>query len=447
MSGANPNIPIAQRYEKLVDLWEQFAKEPEARLCRWLIEPDELQMISLFYDTESSARGRTPDIFFKLTTPFLQASSYGPQVIEELDEQISNYLEANPDQGIQLRWKPTTPSDALDSAQYFLQNFHALATELEVAARAVAYLSPADISSFGSWEKWLSQVIEAEVPALILLMLTDVIDGKEGHLQKIATQYPQQVKTLQPQLDMTAAMKEVAAAGDPQHPGVQFQMLFLDLSQAAGQGNMKQVEPLAHQCLTMARQQGWPHLQVAVFFVLVSAWMGKKNYQKVLQTYDQACTVAKNMYETQQMCGHPLYIQTLLARASALIAPKTEICDFEAAYHDYEHAAQVASKLPEEDPARSYHLMEAWRMMGHCKEQLKDYRMAQSCYQQSLHFGQAMKPAERGSSTLPYAGAALLRINARIGKKEEALAIHQQMVALAGEDWEAKVITKKGKAP
>lgn len=446
MSRLDPNMALAQRYEMLVEKWLTFGKHTNARLCRWHIEQDELQMIEQFVDAESGYQGRTPELFFKLTTPFLVADDFGYQLIEELVLQLRNYQELSPNSGFELNWHPSTPEQEPEGHQYFLRNFAAFAASLDFDDAFVAYLCPSEIDSITSWVLWLEKLMETNISDSIRIMFVDIKNGQTEAFEKSQEKYPDLMYSICPELDMTGAMKEVASAGDPNHPGVQFQLAFIDLSEAAGKGQVKRIEELGKKCMNIARQEDWPHLQVAVFFTMGATLMGKQSYDKALDAYDQASRIAENMYQTQREAGAQLFIQALFARASLYFSTDEKIRDLDRAYSDYKKAIEVVDQLPEDDPARPYHGMEAWRMMGTCKEELKDYHEAQRCYQNALTQGSIMPVELRRQSTLSYTGAALVRINPRIGNYEQEMNIRNRMNELIGEDWENKVLTKKSVA-
>ncbi|MCB0657843.1 MAG: hypothetical protein KDC57_16975 [Saprospiraceae bacterium] len=134
-------------------------------------------------------------------------------------------------------------------------------------------------------------------------------------LDFLPLRYPEVIHTIVPELDMTGVMKEVTLADDPSDPGVQFQLLYLDLNEAVQKRKMGRMVDLGDQCLDLARQQDWPHLQVAVYFSLGSSWMAKKEYPSVLESYDHAYLIAQNMTGDWQDTGIHLQIQALFARA------------------------------------------------------------------------------------------------------------------------------------
>ena len=77
MPHPDPNLPIALRYQMLVAYWESFMGKTRARICHWLIQDDERQMIDQFIQMEELFQGRTHQLFFQFNTPFDNQEEYG----------------------------------------------------------------------------------------------------------------------------------------------------------------------------------------------------------------------------------------------------------------------------------------------------------------------------------------------------------------------------------
>ena len=159
MSSPDPSIPIAQRYHQLFEKWEEFSKQPEARICCWQIEHDELQMIDAFFKAETSVYGQTRDIFFKLITPFKSIETFQVELINELKEQIEDYQKANPDIDLDIQWQPSVYINGKSNTDHSLTNFAEFTESLDFKSCTVAYLYPEIIHSRKTWTKWLEETL------------------------------------------------------------------------------------------------------------------------------------------------------------------------------------------------------------------------------------------------------------------------------------------------
>ncbi|PHN05117.1 hypothetical protein [Flavilitoribacter nigricans] len=457
----NPNIPIAQRYEQLVEHWKDFISRPDARTCIWLIEPEELQMIESFYRAEASVQGKTTDIFFRFSCPLKLIDDYGKDLVAELREQIHSYREEARNEALDIKWEPQPWNHRNSSSKYFLDNFYWLAQDLNISSTLVAYLAPSEFVRPSIWEAWLIECLKIGIPANVRLMVTEVVDDGKSKFKNLLKRYPTEVCVIQPELDMTGAMKEVAAAGDLSHPGVKFQMAFIDLTQMVGKGQMEKAEKQSVICLDLVKQiEDAQHLQVAVYFTLAAGWIGKRRYDRTLEAYDTACMVAENMYRTKQAMGLQLLTQALFAKASVFVSPDKSVNDYEAGYLLYKKVTEVGEELPDNlieqlpenvpedlptaNPTKIYNLMEAWRMMGYCKMRLKEYDISNKCYEKALEFGGLLPFEQRQDSTLPYIGKALIDLNPELkGTYQDELKIRKKLTQIMGENWESKLVNNK----
>ncbi len=65
-----PSNPIQKRLEKLEGQWTAFIEQPEARILRWIVDDDSLQMIQLVIDLQSEPVSEIPDLFVEFKTDF-----------------------------------------------------------------------------------------------------------------------------------------------------------------------------------------------------------------------------------------------------------------------------------------------------------------------------------------------------------------------------------------
>ncbi|HYO56244.1 hypothetical protein [Archangium sp.] len=76
---------VERRLELLHAQWTEFAHLPEARLLRWVVEPDEVRMVEAFLHKEGDERmGECPDLFLHLEEPFDEPARYGYALREAL---------------------------------------------------------------------------------------------------------------------------------------------------------------------------------------------------------------------------------------------------------------------------------------------------------------------------------------------------------------------------
>jgi hypothetical protein len=226
---------------------------------------------------------------------------------------------------------------------------------------------------------------------------------------------------------MATAIIQMASAGDPANPGVKFRKAFVALSQAATKKDIPRFEQLAIEPLGIAREQGWKHLEVAVYALKASTLISVNNCKEALAVYEDARRIAQSAADQGDPTGQILALQMLLSKGSTGIAMQ----DFKLAAEQYRLAGDKA-----EEAADPFQLMEARRMQGYCQEQLRDKPAAWAAYHLSLDAGEKLDEAMRMNSTLPYVAKALLVLANTQAKKEEYFALESRLNTMLGTGWQ-----------
>jgi tetratricopeptide (TPR) repeat protein len=433
MSFSTPHNAITQRLGKLTDLYEQFYKNTDAKICYWLLEADEFPMIEQFVKIETSIDASFPDLIIKFQGSFEDQQSYGRHLVNELDELVQWYKMELGAQGETTSWSPVSVENATHP-EIFLKNLSLFGSSLEdLDDPVVAYIAPQFIKDYKQMEQWLIQVLKSEVPDNVRFMIVDFIDNQI--FRNLPELYADKVMTLKPALDMSQAMKELALAGGSTHPGTQFQSIYIDLSNAATKGQMEKVEHYASKALEIVVAEGWFHLQVAVHTTVGAAWTHNKDNEKALMEYEKAIKAANLAIKKEEAIGPKLLANSLFAKASVLINMKA----FEQALEVYEEIVPIT------EAEQDYYLtMEAWRMAGFCLERDKKPENAFGCYEKAVENAALLEKEVLQNSTLPYTGMAMLKINDdHYNDFQKEQWIEERLTTLVGENWKSEVSQTK----
>lgn len=413
---------IERRLDWLHDQWVEFVEQPDARVLRWVIRPDELRLIEVFLEKEADDRaGELPDLFLRLAAPFSDVNSYGDALLEEL---LAWYEATRPEleeEGIDASW--ASPREA-EPNTHSLIRFVAASASLrehyqELVEVLALVLTPGDVADTGEWQRWLLAAAE-RVPETVRIVVLDDVEAPQ--LAGLAEVVPLVVTTAAG-LDMPAAMTELARAGGSGRPDAQFRVRFTELGQAVGGGDLEGAERAGGAALAIAQENGWTHLVGAVQLVLGGAFVGAGRTTEAVERY-RAVGAAGVQLEEQgdpDGVGCKLRLQASFAAGAAYVAEP----DWAAAARTYEAAAPLA--VSARDPLM---LFEAWRMASYCHEQAGEAARAWECGMDGLRAADAVPPDQRANSTLPHLGDAMMRLAASSPEHQEV--IHGTMVELTG---------------
>jgi tetratricopeptide (TPR) repeat protein len=429
----SPNA-ITQRLHKIAQLWQDFRSVPEARVCRWLIQADEKKMVDAFLETTYLESNPVTDFFLPFYTAFTHPESYSMQLVKELGQAVAADKETLGAEGLPVSWAAEQPEEgqALKPA-YFLRQLQLFAEQAPAADLLVAVLLP--VAANPKFSKWINGIVKSGIPSNLRLLIVEQVG--EELLATAAGKFPDQVLDAELRLDMPDAMRQLAAAGNPADPGVQFRKAFLELSQAAATRKLSEIKRLEISPLAIARQQGWAPLEIAVHSLVASAYIGLNRLPEALQRYEQGYNLSQKVPLAGQRLGLTLAVQCLFNKGSVLIARKA----FPEAATTFAQAAAHALEVSDH-----FQIMEAKRMQGHCLEKCSKWEEAFRVEQEALVSAERLEQQVRLNSTLPYLGRALLDLAYQLGHKTRYLELADKLTALAGAGWQSKLQTVKAPA-
>lgn len=438
---AAPHNAIANRMDTLIEKWSTFSIVPEARVCRWKVDEDELAIVKGLPAYESSEGAVTPDVFFIFRSPVQDEKSYGRQLIEELRGWFKNEGALLQEEGLSIKL-PLIPRNASWEAPEVLEFMHRFATslsesvELEAEGLIVMCLFP-PAGSTPPLANWVQKAIEAGISPLLRLMVIDL--DEHPCFDPIATQFPDIVHTLIADLDMRKAIHELAETHGSTEPDALFRKHYTALSAAAGKKDWSEAQFHGQEALKIAGSQQWNPMQVTVYMALAGAAMSCERKSDALTNYDEAFAVTEKMVATSELAAEKLAVQVLFGKASMFIADQ----DYKTAFQVYQQAvpfAEIVEKEAQtEEEGGGYYLMESLRMSGFCQLKIKEEDEAWTYLKQAWETGLRMNPNLQKNTTLPYIGRELLNLIDPLGYEQEEEAIEKKMIELLGEDWEQKL--------
>ena len=419
---------IERRIDQLGELWNEFAEDPQARLLRWLIRGDEVQMIDAFLQVQHEGVGEIPDLFIQFADPFDDSAQYGFTLRESLIEKFDQtHPEISDDDDIPSDWvcppilKDDTGISAFTRAAVSFRSYYE-----GIMVNLAVVLTPQVIADPETWNQWLSDLLQSDLPANVRIMIVEV-DG-ETLLDDLCEAEPERIVSTKPELDMPSAMTDLVNAVPGSGPGFTFRRLFVAMTNASSAGNLPAVEKAAEQAIKIATVQNWPSLQVVVGMTLGATYLVAGNKAKALDSYR---TANKAVVDSDDPTAPKLIVQTRFAEAAVFVGDE-----------DYEEAAEIYAQVAPlaEEQEDHFSALEGWRMASYCYSRIDDQReQAWECGQRALDAGAKLDDETRANCTLPYAGQILLQLTQQRPYREEEEEVRERMVELMGEDWEAEL--------
>lgn len=387
-------------------------------------------MVEAMLAAENDARAaEVPDLFVRISAAFESAASYGAAVRTELLAQYESSWDALPEFERPPRFK-ATPGALHATCAAFLAHHDKAFEHLALV------LTPTEVADDEAFALWLAEaaVQAGPTPRLRFLVLMPRGAGDAQAQTQILVQRAQsraRVESLA--LDMPAVLEALSRhAGGLGSPGGRFRHLFVQLTNALGAGDLEQAERLAGSALAITQAQRWPALGVAVHFALGGGALSAGRPHDALPRYHAALAAAQEAARTDAAESGALELRARLAIASAQLYGG----DYVAAAATYEQAALLATAQVD---LRMQ--LECWRMASFCHESAGSPQRAWAHAQRALAVGERMDAETRGSSTLPYLGAALERLSREGLSGLTPDQVERRMSRLLGTAWRSGLRT------
>jgi hypothetical protein len=422
--------PIAQRLQRLSDQWAQFAGDPKARVMCWQLTAAELPMFDAFIEQESDEQSAEhADVFVTFDTPFVRADEYGAALSRSLADGYSQGADELRALGLAADWQLPAADKSEQDIAYLLRTCQTFVAFYQIQSLLVLVLRPREVSDSAAYTAWL-QRFALEAPAFVRVLLLDAAEHP-AHAQ-LSAAAPEKLRSVAAALDLARALEQLSdEAGGLDTPGGQFRGLFVRLGNALSQADLSRALALGSQAVELARAHALWHLAVPVQVALGAALAGEGRAQEALAQYvaaetDAQCGMAQADATASAICK-TLYLQSRLAHGAALIG----FGSMREAATSFEESAALAAA----DGAHVNEL-DAHRLASFCHEQAGASERAWQSALAGLAVAHQITPSERENTSLPYLGAALLRLV--VGRSDHsATRLDRELAQLLGkETWQ-----------
>lgn len=423
---SKPN-PIEQEMEKLNQQWDEFI-DSERPIFRWLIDPGASQLANAFVKLREQFAEDNPDFFIGLHTPFTDQNQFGFDLANEINTAITEGLqdaatEADEEEGAgedlgkpdshephnEFDWQPPVIKNSSSGYSALLKMVQqAIALLADYIDHLVLVIMPADHPQQKAWINWWQQCCDLhqqyrQQPRIWPKELRLVIfDSTEVHqFDRLVAKYPQQMHSVVAAVDMPGAIDRIVKEADDGSPGAKFRQHLIHLNRAVEQQNVDNMLSSSTAAIAIAEDQHWLELWITVLLTRAAGYLNSQSFEKAIQDYRQAKTLAVQGEEEKIPACDKLHLQALISEATAQFTAK----QLQAAAHSYYQAAKLA-----EQQNNTMLCMESWRMRSFCLERCRDRDEARQSATKALKIARTMSEDERRASTLPFLGEALLRL-------------------------------------
>lgn len=320
MSTFKQENPITYRIEQMRKNWINNVCE-STQLVRWLIEKDEVRMVKAFSLLEGSDHGQIPELFLNFEIPFSTVERYGKDLTDSWlalwnnEEARAEIEHAN----VMPNWDhaPYQNCEEKNSDLTFLMCIGSFTKAIDPDQILVLNVMPAAYDEDPGFAEWILKCLK-KLPENLRLMVYDL---EERQVFKKIPTFINSV-TLNANLKMNEAVKEIVTQGDKNNPAVGVNLCLLNIADAVNDNDEKQIHHWGKKGLEMAKSTGLKSIEATVYLAYGSAFFQLQNFKEALKLFHQAEIESINGMESGDAAVPAVLLQTYNFLASTYLSTK-----------------------------------------------------------------------------------------------------------------------------
>jgi hypothetical protein len=311
----HPHNPIMQRLGEMARRWQQQVL-PRHRLIRWMLDPEDSRMYEGFCRLEASQHGSLDNLFVFFYTPFHSAENFSRALMQDwLQEYDANTAqrESLAAAGIKAPWDPAPFRTALAAAP---TQCDALLPEMIRSYREwlglpshdfVLALLPKEMDSPAEFKAWLQTWMRQDLPANTQLLLFDHVRG--NFWGEVFQQYETSSCTLQHDLRMAQAIREIATAGAATDPQALFRQCLFEMGEASGTKDRQRLQDWGEKAIGLGRKSGDSNLLATAYISYAGMLFNFKAHEKIEELLEKGMETCRKGIATNPESMRPLLLQ------------------------------------------------------------------------------------------------------------------------------------------
>lgn len=277
-----------QRLGEMARRWQQEVR-PRHRLIRWMLRPEDHRMYEGFCRLEASQHGSLDNLFVFFYTPFDTAESYSHALmsnwLQEYDENAEQRRQLAA-AGVKGDWDTARFREAVTGMDY--DGCSSLLGEMMSSYRdwlgvastpVVLALLPKEMPSPAVFNTWLESWMQQDLSEGVLLLL---FDHKQGNFWgPVFERHAAHSCTLQHDLRMEQAIREIATAGAAGDPHASFRQCLFEMGEASAKKDSPRLQDWGEKALALGRKSGDGLLLATAYISYAGMLFNFKSHEKI----------------------------------------------------------------------------------------------------------------------------------------------------------------------
>jgi hypothetical protein len=281
----NHHNPITIRLDEMVNVWNKNVR-PHHRLIRWMLKPEDHRMYEGFCRFEASPYGKLDNLFVFFYTPFTSAETFCHALMEnwlhEYDDPKQRQLLQKA--GVSREWDVRLFRNAVDNKDYAACDnlIHAMIASYkqiinQVDAPFVFSLLPKQISHPQHVMQWMTVWMRKATNTQLLVF--DHVDG--NFWGPVFEEHAAEAVTLQHDLRMQEAIRQIATAGAATDPYAFFRKCMFGMGDASVKKNKDLLINWGEKAIESAQKTGDKNLLATAYISFAGMLFGFKDHDRI----------------------------------------------------------------------------------------------------------------------------------------------------------------------
>lgn len=418
----------------LLQQWITAINTPNVKVVRLLAHPDEEEMVDTFFQYLLALDIDIDDFTMVFETSFNKIEDFSTDLLKEFEEDIDLWNSAEKPDTIPndiISWKANySIKNNNNVASTFTENMNTFATYAfpEKEAKVCLIIKMPNARDYEAYN-WLESYLKSHTASHIILGITDSEDFPL--FDKIAKKYPKEILTIRPNLNMDAAVEQLAAQTNHALAENSYRSFLVKLMNAVKKRDAKKTDHYSIECLKIATKEldkdlNWFAQIVTIYTILYNDQIGYKNYEDAIFFADKAVDAALlSIGNIDPEVAYRLVGQTHLGRGALHYISKNNdkaLNNYITASHAYETCKDYLMQC------------EALRQAGDICKKNADDDNAITHYTKAYSLKAHLTPDVIKNSTFPYVVKALLKYTHKNPELSEQQ-LSDDLIPIFGENW------------
>jgi hypothetical protein len=310
----NEHNAITVRIDEMVQVWKKNV-QPQHRLIRWMLKPEEHRMYEGFCRLEASPHGKLENLFVFFYTHVNQANTFSHAFIEnwlkEYDDPQNQQLLAKAGKGV---WDISIFRTAVTENDYaacdqllpaMIQSYRNYIGQPDTLF--VLGLLPKQMSSPQQFLLWMQQWMEQPKHPGIQLLVFDHV--QENFWGEVFENYSDYAVTLKHDLRMQEAIRQIATAGAATDPYAFFRKCMFEMGEAANKKNKPLLNEWGEKAIESAKKTGDKSLLATAYLTYAGMLFNFKDHELINSLLDTGIRLCKQEIANNNESLKPLLLQ------------------------------------------------------------------------------------------------------------------------------------------